>query len=73
LEDTHEVFLGYETGAIAIFEVRMSRNDEKPLHVEIRVLISSQRFSSDQSIKHVLAIQPVDLGQKLKLVIGFFA
>ena len=46
-EDAHEVYLGFESGAIGIFSMRMSRDDNEPYKVETRVMISAQRFSSD--------------------------
>lgn len=40
-EDAHEVYLGFESGAIGIFSMRMSRDDNDPFRVETQVMISA--------------------------------
>jgi len=39
-ETLHEVFMGYESGAIAIFQAHLSRDENKPYVIESNVLIS---------------------------------
>ena len=39
-EDDHEVFLGYESGAIGLFKLWVSKEDYRTPSIEHKVLIS---------------------------------
>ena len=75
-EDIHEVFLGYESGAIGMFTVHLSRIEGAPIHVEHHVQIAPQRVMADKSTRHVLTMLPIYVDPKsptFKLAVGFYA
>jgi hypothetical protein len=58
-ENMHEIFMGYESGAIAIFQAHLSRKEDAPFFIESHVLISQQRIITEVRTKHVLSLLPV--------------
>mmetsp|Transcript_2641 Transcript_2641/g.4410 ORF Transcript_2641/g.4410 Transcript_2641/m.4410 type:complete len:185 (+) Transcript_2641:720-1274(+) len=80
----HEVFLGYESGAIGLFKLWLSEGLVNPddYKIEHLVLISPHRVITDLKTKHILSMLHIDSpsvekelvpSNEFKLVVGFYA
>lgn len=79
IEDHHEVFLGYESGAFGLMRIWLSKDEDTPYKIEHLVLISPQRVVTDINTKHVLCMLPIkvkseaDMSNDFKLAVGFYS
>ena len=67
LEADHEVFVGYESGAVGMFRIYLKSlpvkegDEEAPtLDVEVVMYIAPQKVTADIDCKHVLAMLPME-------------
>jgi len=68
LEADHEVFVGYESGAVGMFRVYIKSlppkepaDPEAPtIDVEAVIYIAPQKVTADVDCKHVLAMSPME-------------
>ena len=59
MEDYHEVFLGYESGAIGLVRISLSPDDTAP-KIEHLIMILPRKIVSDFGAKHILALHCID-------------
>ena len=61
MEDYHEVFLGYESGAIGMVRVSLGVNsaDDAP-KIESLILILPRKIISELGAKHILALHSIE-------------
>lgn len=68
LEADHEVFIGYESGAVGMFKISLKSlpakepaDPEAPtIDVEVIIYISPQKVTADIDCKHVLTMLPME-------------
>lgn len=59
MEDYHEVFLGYESGAIGMIRISLAVNSPEP-KVESLILILPRKIISELGAKHILSLHSIE-------------
>ena len=75
LEADHEVFVGYESGAVGMFRICIKSlpakdpvDPEAPtIDIEVIMYISPQKVTADMDCKHVLTMLPMECTNPKKL------
>lgn len=88
IENDHEVFIGYESGAVGLIKIWLEAISVTKQQLEFHTLISPQRVVAELKTKHILCMHPVENYARdakpyqiykraqqadFKLVVGYFA